>query len=328
MIGPRRMTRPRSALTLIELLVVVAVIGILAGLVLPAVQSAREAARRARCTNNLKQLGLATHQFEAANGGFPADPHHRLDGPPPIGYLPAVSQLLPHLELGNVYDSINHDLHMRYFDHFPPANWTALTTHVAGFICPSDSGPADVPGRINYRTNWGLGDRRRNRPGSEDGAFSHWSMLSPASFTDGLSQTLAFSEKKVGSGAAGRYDPSRDWIYLSLSPLPYEADSLVETCANQGGIRTVQLDGGHAWLLHGAMYTAFYAMVEPNSRIPDCGNPNYAGIGVFAARSDHPGGVNAAMADGSVRWFSSSIDRATWRALGTRNGGEIISHSE
>lgn len=146
-----------------------------------------------------------------------------------------------------------------------------------------------------------------------------------ASFVDGLSNTLAFSEKPIGSVLGGVYNPRRGWVQY-VEALPERADDWISACSH---LRASELDpvlgAGASWMLHGAIYTHFYASAPPNTIIPDCGRRTDFGLGLFSARSYHPGGVNAAMADGSVRWFASSTSVATWRSLGTKAGREIVS---
>jgi prepilin-type processing-associated H-X9-DG protein len=163
-----------------------------------------------------------------------------------------------------------------------------------------------------------------------DGAFAaiddgHARVLRLSWFRDGLSNTLAFSEKPVGSGMTGSYDPFRDWVFRSWDDGLLTMDQWIDACSQIVPDDT-RLDAGGSWMIPGAIYSHFFASAPPGTRIPDCGstNPNM-GIGVFAARSYHPGGVNAAMADGSVRWFSSATHVKTWRSLGTRAGGEVVS---
>ncbi|MGC8644376.1 MAG: DUF1559 domain-containing protein, partial [Isosphaeraceae bacterium] len=217
------------------------------------------------------------------------------------------------------------------------ANITAATTVVGAFVCPSD--PLSVPSPLapnNYRGNAGLcGDCSpgyvRVIPsfgfrGDEMGVFTfHGTQTSE--ITDGLSSTIAFSEKLVG-GESG-YTPSRDYLLTNLGPvidggLMTWSDWL-GVCASQTDVGAASRDSGRSWMPGGAFYTLFFVAAPPNARIPDCGVGNDSGTGVFAARSLHPGGVNAAMADGSVRFFLNSIDAATWRALGTAHGGETVS---
>ncbi|GIW86275.1 MAG: prepilin-type N-terminal cleavage/methylation domain-containing protein [Isosphaeraceae bacterium] len=315
-------SRTRGGVTLIELLVVLGIVGILVGLLAPAVQGAREAARRARCSNNLRQMGLAMQGYETAWGVFPPSPLVQM-----IAYLPnhashasAHVSLLPYIELQPLYASINfqsefiHPLDLR----FGP-NTTAASTVVATFLCPSDPRATRRSlAPVSYRANHGLCINCRG-----EGSFDYRGVRA-AAFRDGLSNTLAFSEKPVGSGGTGRYSPFRDWLDVLPKPAPDTADAWLLTCASQTETDLAQLDAGATWLLAGAIYTDFFTSAPPNSRVPDCGHGALAsGEGVFAARSFHPGGVNSLRMDGSVRWVGQAIDIALWRGMGTRSDGEI-----
>jgi prepilin-type processing-associated H-X9-DG protein len=147
-------------------------------------------------------------------------------------------------------------------------------------------------------------------------------VLPASAVTDGLSQTIAFSEKPIGSGSIGTYHPFRDW-HKRWNPLPITAELWLETCSMPGHLEP-RLDAGSSWMIPGAIYSQFFASAPPNSRVPDCGVETIGGQGVFAARSYHPGGLNAAMADGSVRWVSAGIQADVWRGLATRAGAEIL----
>ncbi|MEW4569597.1 DUF1559 domain-containing protein [Tautonia sp. JC769] len=334
MTSPRENTR-RPGFTLVELLVTVGIISVLVGLTLPAVQSAREAARRARCADRQRQLIQAVHAFEAAHNGLPsaATDHIPLHLAP--GWFVRGSifvALLPHLEQVALSQALNFEVPA--VDLVPPANVTAATRTLDVLLCPSDPyTDADPYGCTNVRANVGLNEHRRVpsiRGGVsmeliDTGPFSQNGLLRRVSeIRDGLSNTLAFSEKSVGSGG-GRFDPSRDWISV-IGRYNYEAsaDEWIGLCSGLGPESTAQgqTNGGRAWLLDLPVYSAFFPSVPPNSPVPDCSLGPYQGI--RAARSGHPGGVNAAMADGSVRWFADSIDQQTWRALGTRSGGEPV----
>jgi len=332
------MRTKRSGFTLVELLVVVSLIAILVALLLPAVQSAREAARRARCANNLKQVILATHNFESAHGGFP--PYSRGKPASPKGYCITSlhCDLLPYLEQQTLYAAINFDQETGNTEKMGSALTTAAYSTVDAFLCPSDSHPATTPyGGTNYRANIGLGEftpvpRPALGPGVVAYGLNQWgcftnggtneSVLSLAEFRDGLSNTLAFSEKPIGSGAAEAYHPFRDWIPIEFTPSPNARD-YEATCANlsRDVISTARLDVGRTWMLSSHEYTFFFPFYPPNNPIPDCGGIVF-GSGLFSARSYHPGGVNAAMADGSVRWISSRIAAETWRSMATRDRGD------
>jgi prepilin-type N-terminal cleavage/methylation domain-containing protein len=336
------MQAKRAGFTLIETLVAVAIIGLLVSLLLPAVQGAREAARRVACAQNLRQLGIAISSYESAWGCFPPDQFGSLVPSPSLGgglfgaSFPAHAALLPTLEQTQLYNSINfyvpngllHDIGAT------GANLTAALTQVYVFQCPSDAaGAAGNPtyGGTNYRLNGGLCGYCAT--GIEDGAFNHFGARA-SEFTDGLSGTVATSEKLMGRGPSGLYLPSSAWIEASpgaarSAPLTISVDDWVDFCAHRpfpAERSAIRYDAGRSWLLPSAGYTLFYVSVPPNSEIPDCGTLGFApGIGVFAARSLHVDGVNVAMADGSLRFVSSRIHASVWRALGTRRGGEAIS---
>ena len=323
----------RRGLTLIELLVVVGIIAILIGLLLPAVQAAREAARQARCRDNLRQLGLALHGFEASRGGFPPFTYSVLvrDNGYVLPHQYSVQvMLLPYLEATTIANNLNLLITTTGRPPGHPGNTTASSAAIATFLCPSDPlaiGPG--AGLASYRANLGTCISCGNAD-LWDGCF--WERIGPtAAFRDGLSHTLAFSEKPIGSaGTTGPFSPFRDWYhYLPAYATNPTVDGWVTICSGLGtSSGTDSLDSlprsGRSWLRSGAINTGFFTAVPPGSRVPDCGILPGGGEGNFAARSYHPGGVNAALADGSVRWFGSGIASQVWRALGTRAGGEVV----
>jgi prepilin-type N-terminal cleavage/methylation domain-containing protein/prepilin-type processing-associated H-X9-DG protein len=323
--------------TALELLVVIGVMSILIGLTLPAVQAARESARRAQCANNLKQVIAATHSFASARGGFPSQAMWGSDQIVfPRGSVTVRGQfslqcfILPYLDQADLFNQINLDLPANSFYWLEKYHQTAATQIVGTYLCPSDPNVtrSTTFAPTAYRACVGLGEA--SRVGNTyyfhpDGMFSGGGVVSLAEIRDGLSSTLAYSEKPIGSQAGGSYDPFRDWIdYYFADNLT--VDDWLRACSNLSAadLARARLDGGGSWMINGAVYTDFYASAPPNTRVPDCGTTAIDnGVGIFAARSYHPGGVNAAMGDGSVRWFSASVNASTWRSLGTRAGGEI-----
>ncbi len=332
----RRSTRP--GFTLIELMVVIGIISILVGLLLPAVQAARESARGLQCANNLKQMISATHSFAATHGGFP----------PAVGQLPKPAgdqrpdtvlsihcALLPYLDQQALYDSINFAAPLGSDLSNELYQMTAAAARVATFLCPSDPWrhAANAPGPTSYRGCTGvestrrIGDRAYTRFDERGAFFSGEVALPFAEFRDGTANTVAFSEKPIGSGARGTYSSERDWISRWF-PGEGSADEWVALCSGLHLTEPrieIRYDSGASWLVFLEQCTLFLASAPPNPPVPDCGTEGHVPAdGVFAARSYHPGVVNAAMADGSVRRISSSISTPTWRALGTRSGGEVV----
>lgn len=323
--------------TLIELLASIGIIGIIASLLLPAVQAARESARRLHCANNLKQLNLALHHYESGWGMFPPAlmayvfPHLSQSDRFQYGVnFSAQTALLSQLDQVSLYNTINFQVP---FDGVPGVNlaWentTAARSHVAGFVCPSDAWAAQTPyGPCNYRTNYGICGECRD--GTGDGAFNYeGTRLSE--FSDGLTGTLAFSEKLIGGTPEGTYTANRDWIATRGEGVVLKrisAAEWVEVCSQRSlttDIDFINYNAGRTWMHGGTPFTAFLVSVPPNSPIPDCGLDASGGVGVFAARSLHPGGVNAAMADGSVRFVTSGVSSVVWKAIGTRRGNELI----
>lgn len=317
--------QPRG-LTLVEVLVAIGIIGLLIALLVPAVQAAREAARRSRCASHLSQLIKAVHAFETAHGGFPPASYSLSGGPPPPFALYSTHvALLPYADQAATYDQINVAVDFNTEAHLGEVNATIAATTLDLFLCPSEPNTADSRwAPTSYRVSLGVQPMQRDPAGTyssvEDGAFAYIKLLRVASFRDGLSNTLALSEKPLGSAEPGSYSPFRDWL---LTGGAASADEWLAECSGLRRAERPQHAGGHTWMLPGAARTAFFAVVPPNGPVPDCGAMTDGGTGLFSARSYHPGGVNAAVADGSVRWFPTSTNAAVWRSLGTRSGGEV-----
>lgn len=339
----RRPSSRPAGFTLIELLVVIALMATLIGLLLPAVQSAREAARRARCANNLRQIGLALHAYEVQYNAFPFQAtwwHRDLPPlPPPCGqgiphfYFSVQVRLTPFLEQAACFNSLNValELCLEPGNYVPRPNTTALNVRFASFLCPTDGVAASCDGYpISYRGNVGVGPTSATTsesPDSGNGFFPHEDRVSAALMTDGLSNTVAFTERLVGTGGLGPGSPARDFGNILINPrgAALTADFALDVCRlaaaspsfpthSRGGYRWYDADREHAYYSHAQ---------EPNGPIPDA-LAFLAEDGVATARSLHPGGVNALMGDGSTRFVAESIRREVWRALGTRAGGELV----
>ena len=315
----------RDGVTVVELLVIVGIVSLLAGLILPAVQAARGASRRATCANNLRQIMLAAHAYAGAWDGMPPGAMSVRLGRNSASNFSLHSSLLPYLELQDLYAGINFSLpgpSLSFVRSLVPGNASLLDVKVATFLCPSDPMAHASGGAVSHRSNMGSCSSCRE---SGSGAFVHFRATGFAQYADGTSNTLAFSEKPIGSGRSAG-SAFRDWAKYSGPVGRFDsADAWRSACDGQrSASRDWSTDGGGTWLLGGAVYTAFFVAGPPNDPIPDCGEMSHAGTGLFSARSFHPGGVNIAMVDGSVRWCPSSIDLLVWRAMGSRAGGEIV----
>lgn len=321
--------------TLIECLVVIGILAVLAGLILPAVQSARETARRSTCSHHLREIMVALNHFAAAQGAYPSGVHGKpftsADRFGPVNSYSVQAAILPYTESAATYDAINFDVQCMVIEQVYTENLTASRVTIDTFLCPSDPYVRHTNTKLapnSYRGCLGVDPLRRDSKvfntfrWGNDGLFSYLrSHGSIAAIRDGLSNTLAFSEKPTATPRPGPYSPHRDWI--KTRTYAASASEFVSECSQLKSTRNADFTAGQTWLLSGAIYTMFYANTPPNGRVPDCGRASANGVGVFNARSYHPGGVNAALADGSVRWFSSTIDPNVWRSMGTRSGGDL-----
>ena len=334
--------RRRPGFTLIELLVVIAIIGVLIALLLPAVQSAREAARRAQCSNNLKQIGIALHNYHSGLNTFPVGFLYPRDGAaapgiPELHYRWSVLALLtPYLEQSNLSNALNFDWPIAAGASgaygsgpwtFFPVNQTVRQTTDDIFLCPSDGGdrPVASSGPSNYVFSTGDGTNGGDATNAR-GVFILERAVDLAQIRDGSSQTVAASEQILGipgPGDQGARDPfPADWrraIARSAST-PLTDDS----CRAAG--RGWRFDKGNGWWDGDHRSTLYNHHLTPNSDRYDCLGPfNPHNPAWKAARSHHPGGVNALFADGHVGSIKDTVDPVTWRAVSTRAGGEVVS---
>jgi prepilin-type processing-associated H-X9-DG protein len=322
---------------LIELFVVIGVLALLIGLLLPAVQSARESARRIQCANNLKQIGLALHQYHSVHAKFPSN--WNADLPPGSQYyvsvrgFSALTRLLPYLDQQPLFSSINYTIESvpisSKLPYYPELE-TTYQTRVEVFLCPSDRKDNPTSHGCNYRGNYGVGPSDGTSvetPDGGNGFYNYPSTLRDSSFIDGLSHTAAYSERLKGSGNDTRVIPSRDLGNLG----PYPSAAVCNADTSLGWCRIAFINhfpgsrtAGFSWLFGDRECTSYCHAQEPNGSIPDAMELDQPRAwGIVSARSLHPHGVNTLMADGSVRFVTNSVERAAWRAIGTRNGGEL-----
>ena len=360
----------RRGFTLVELLVVIAIIGILVGLLLPAVQAAREAARRMQCGNNLKQSGLALHNYESAFQRFPS--HQSGSGNLNFGAQRLVYSgwfaLLPFCEQTAVYNQVD------ALQTVPWGNNNALTDPVVIAMspnlpylrCPSDTGETDPAQPIrtralnsyafctgdNYASSQTFPGERNNAteaakkiPINNRGIFGRQNFPKIASITDGTSNTIALAERQRPSDIAGK------GMVTAIAATPATMVPLVCRATFNGrkyldptGVFTGDTSVGYRGLGGNVYFAAMTTILPPNSAscyIAEGGISVHLTNGIWSAGSEHTGGIQIAMADGSVRFISDSIDTGNlsivaptlasgvsspygvWGALGTRNAGEV-----
>jgi prepilin-type N-terminal cleavage/methylation domain-containing protein len=324
----------KRAFTLVELLVVIAIIGVLVGLLLPAMQAAREAARRMSCANNLRQIGLATHNYASAFNRLPPGGVVLKTGVSDSWSVQA--RLLAYMEQSNLQNLIDWNL---------PYSQQAVvaSTRVPVYLCPSEpndrrrsdpqpTDPSFAHYPLNYAVNvgeWLVFDPRSGSGGT--GIMFPNSRTNLATIVDGTSNTIAFSEVKA-------------WApYLRDSGMPTSAgvsppNSVSQVLAFGGEFKS---ESGHTeWVDFRVHQTGFTTTFSPNHKViyhhsntpfdvdfnsrregKTITHPTYA---VVTSRSHHSGGIQCGLADGSTHFISDSIELQVWRALGTRNGGEVV----
>ena len=319
----------KHGFTLIEVLVVVTLIGVLVALSLPAVQSAQEAARRAQCQNNLKQIGLALANYEATHRVLPFG----VGGGGPPGFLPrwsAQAMMLRELDNAPVFNSLNFSF-VPWGHHpvYSPPNSTALSVHLEVFYCPSDSDHIEDPFGLahnNYRANAGTRPVNLLSPwpggkGENTGAFWYQSAVRISQISDGTSSTALFSERCVGD--PGEFDVKSDYYDLTGTTGP------PDTACGRTDVSSPRITedvewSGQRWADGNIFYTRYHHISTPNLSSCNFAADDYTGPAVVTASSRHPGGVNVLKADGSVGFVRDTINSEIWRGLGTISGRELI----
>jgi prepilin-type N-terminal cleavage/methylation domain-containing protein/prepilin-type processing-associated H-X9-DG protein len=350
--------------TLIELLVVIAIIAVLIGLLLPAVQAAREAARRAQCVNNLKQIGIALHNYHSGISSFPWG-HGALFDPLGLSWndWSAHALLLGYVEQSPLYNAINFGYGM--CNPARPQNSTAQRATIAFLQCPSDIDRlTNAEGHTNYAGNAGnmpanfndirsypafngifgeIGRVGANICGTAGSGGSSAcisdGVVTIAMITDGTSNTAAFSEKVKGVGGRivsgidfGRPSSSNLNIPTNdpgspggLLPLPTYTACLALSLTDPNTTVVGDHPQGAFWFAGQPAVSRYNHVMTPNQlgcRYSDQGND---ASGAITASSRHPGGVNIGFCDGSVRFIKDTVAPQTWWALGSRDGGEVVS---
>ena len=332
----------RRGFTLVELLVVIAIIGVMVGLLLPAVQAAREAARRMSCSNNLRQVSLALHNYESAFRIFPGLPLTSQ-----YGYS-VQAKILPYIEQAGLQELIDFRVPLMTgtggSQQLNPPLAPAAEKQVPTFRCPSDPSPGvfrsnAVAGNqsfagTNYVVCTGSGvDTNYDTRARTDGLFFWGSTTSFKDALDGVSNTVAFAETILGDDreVTGTRPEQTPPLYMAGFPgggmgLPGQGftgapghnpnlELQAATVTRWSGFR------GGAWIWGREHTTTFNTYLTPNHRAPDT---HRNGFGWFAPRSRHVGGAHISLLDGSVIFITDSIDLRIWRALGTVRGREVI----
>ena len=344
-----RSRRPpaRRGFTLIELLVVIAIIAVLIALLLPAVQAAREAARRAQCVNNLKQLGLALHNYAATNTeAFPW-----AQGPGYYNGWSAPVMLLPYFEQQAVFNTVNFVNNGQAMWNLNAPNTTMMRVSLNVLQCPSDTdrltnaethssymmcGGSDADEDRYYNNNSANGPVGLTGVGVSYGNTYTKSLPAAvrlSSITDGTSNTAAFSEMVKGIGNTN--DGSAPWDTLKPTSAngdatskypawPANSNTDYQTCLASpptAASKPQIWNHGFQWFAGGAMISTYVHVMPPNTWSCTFANYGYAST----ASSRHPGVVNVLFADGSTKAIKSTVGLPVWWALGTKSGGEVIS---
>lgn len=302
---------PPRAFTLIELLVVIGIVGLLVGLLLPAVQYARESSRRNQCAGNLRQIGIALNAYEAAHGVLP-------QGSNGAGFSLHV-MILPFLEQSPLYASMNFLLGTDTGTSDEGANATAYRMSLSAYLCPSDFQAAGA-GRTNYAGNSGYASQAQKFNGLFDRPVVGFKDI-----TDGLSNTAALAEWVLGRPSDR--DPVAATFKTEDLTGPDEFEEFCSQCLRLNPLSTALAPGGKLglWVEGQPSMTLLNHNLSVNQH--SCINGSSVDAGAWTAGSRHAAGANALFADGHAQFIRQSVALTVWRAWGTRNGNEAISNN-
>jgi len=337
------MTRNRKGFTLIELLVVIAIIAVLISLLLPAVQSAREAARRSQCINNLKQIGLALHNYHSAVGSFPMGNARSYESPGVVtdwGTFSAHAMMLPYMEQTQIYNASNFSWNI-WYGWGAEINKTVWNMKANVFLCPSD-GNAGKDHMNSYHGSFGTTtDPWRDQT---NGIFApRFTAYKISDVTDGTSNTIAFVEALTGD--YNRFDNIRRNMGSGVGiPSNFmQFDVRTQSTALRQGMQQCTTfiqktpgsnsNRGYRWQTGSPGLSLTNLVLTPMSTTApfsacrmDCSSGCGSDFGhLFSTSSNHPGGANVLMTDGSVKFMKASVAEQTWWALATRDSGEVVS---
>ena len=354
----------RRGFTLIELLVVISIIGVLIALLLPAVQMAREAARRAQCTNNLKQIGLAVHNYistydtlppsgsrDSDPGGLQRAPWNGGNGSRQNAYAMKM-RVMSYMEQAVLFDATNFSLDPSWNQGWELANTTTRNIKLSSLICPSDIKPGNLNNAGNGNPDAGMSSNYCNNVGNNR-RFNGWVPDGPAYFpgwdtqiratvtlaniSDGTNNTAVFSEWVKGDGMSptdAKDGLGMTYVLPGLDPqmnlgTGISGEYLNATTCTQRALTREFSWKGERWICQDPGRGGFYS----HSQQPNRRSCSYWGGGIgsdtfetmLSAGSSHPGGVVVLFLDGSVRFVKTTVNYNTWHSIGTKDGGEVVS---